>query len=228
MKLGEDRLDVFVEDTSPAASGASRRREPGARIGGRRGHRARAARPRAARGGRGRSCGFRSRDVPQAAAHSPAPGPLAASESLCARKNSHTSPRSATSLACSPPSAASKTYRRSTSSARSPSSSAASSARSDADRPARAGSQGSPAQQLPNAMAGETQMHPRCKAPRHSCTCTPQVLADRYHRPVPEGRPAESYRPLTSRGGRRKTAIPTAGAIPPMAIATAAGFSQDG
>jgi hypothetical protein len=138
MKLGEDRLDVFVEDTSPAASGASRRREPGARIGGRRGHRARAARPRAARGGRGRSCGFRSRDVPQAAAHSPAPGPLAASESLCARKNSHTSPRSATSLACSPPSAASKTYRRSTSSARSPSSSAASSARSDADRPARA------------------------------------------------------------------------------------------
>jgi 3',5'-cyclic AMP phosphodiesterase CpdA len=72
----------------------------------------------------------------------------------------HRHGRSATSPACSPPSAANKTDRRSNSSARSPSSSAASFARSDADRPqpiARLR-----VQQLLTSITDETQMHPRC------------------------------------------------------------------
>jgi len=54
--------------------------------------------------------------------------------SQSAKASALESPRSATSPACSPPSAASKTYNRSNSSARSPNSSAASSAKSVADR----------------------------------------------------------------------------------------------
>src|SRR6266536_3508736 len=96
---------------------------------------------------------------------SDAPPPASRSEEASARE----SPRSATSPACSPPSAASKTSRRCNSFGRSPNSSAASSAGSSADQPPNLIAD-LPVQELPTWIAGETQMHQDANTGHSLCT----------------------------------------------------------